>query len=137
VLPKTALLILVSLVVLGAPVPAWGQLGVVNPFALPPRSPAAPFGQAPHPLNNAHPTQPWSLWGQVVREHVVGARLVVVPMAVLHGGTWPAIERQAVMLPAYRVTETPHGYVVHAHWGVEPVGHAYAWAWRPAYYVPK
>ncbi len=133
----TRVSVLASILLLGAAVMAQAQLGVVNPFALPPGVPATPFGKDPHPFNNAYPTQPWSVWNQMIREFVVPARVLVVPLAVLGAGSWPAIEWRTVMLPAYRVTETRYGYVVHAHWGVEPVGHAYAWAWRPVYYLPK
>lgn len=127
----------VWIIALGTAAPARAQLGVVNPFALPPGSPATPFGKDPHPFNNAHLAQPWSVWNPAIREFVVPARVLVVPLAVLEAGGWPAIEWRTVTLPGYRVTETRYGYVVHAHWGVEPVGHAYAWAWRPVNYVAQ
>jgi len=130
--------LVVSMLLLGATSVAQAQLGVVNPVALPPGSPAAPFGKDPHPFNNFHPRQPWSVWDYVLREFVVAARVVVVPMAVVQSGSPPStIAWRTVMLPGYRVTETKRGYVVHEHWGVEPVGNAYAWAWRPTSYVPK
>lgn len=127
----------VSMLLLGAAPMARAQLGVVNPIALPPGSPATPFGKDPHPFNNVHPAQPWSVWNPVPREFVVAARVVVVPMAVVQPGSLPTIEWRTVILPGYRVTETKRGYVVHEHWGVEPVGNAYAWAWRPTYYIAK
>jgi hypothetical protein len=127
---------LTLLLVLVSPAPA--QLGVVNPTALPPGSPATPFGRSPHPFNNAHPAQPWSGWNQVVHEFAVAARVVVVPMAVSSSaGGPPTVAWQALILPGYWVTETSHGYTVHEHWGVEQVGRVYYWAWRPTYYVAK
>ncbi|MGH7307354.1 MAG: hypothetical protein ACREK6_01525 [Candidatus Rokuibacteriota bacterium] len=130
--------VLALLRVLGDPAAVPAQLGVVNPAALPPGSPATPFGRSPHPFNNAHPAQPWSQWNRVVRELVVAPRIVVVPMVVPPSGSWPAtVVWQTVMLPAYRVTETSYGYLVHEHWGVEPIGRLYYWAWRPTYYVSK
>lgn len=123
---------------LGVAAVAQAQLGVVNPFALSPGSPATPFGADPHPFNNVHPAQPWSVWNRVLREFVVSPRVVVVPMAVVQSRSLPStVEWRTVILPGYRVTETNHGYLVHEHWGVEPVGNAYAWVWRPAYSVPK
>ncbi len=130
--------VLAFLLVLCGPAVAPAQLGVVNPTALPPGSPATPFGPSPHPFNNAHPAQPWSGWNHVVREFVVAARIVIVPMAVASSGAGPPTAVwQTLMLPGYRVTETSYGYTVHEHWGVEPVGSVYYWAWRPTYYVAK
>jgi hypothetical protein len=129
--------VLGPLLIFGDPAAAPAQLGVVNPPALPPGSPATPFGRAPHPFNNAHPAQPWSAWNPVLGEFVVAARIVVVPMAVASSGAGPIVAWQTVMLPGYRVTETSSGYIVHEHWGVEPVGDVYYWAWRPTYYVAK
>lgn len=138
---KTALVgasLLASMLVLGVPAVARAQLGVVNPATLPPGSTTKPFGSDPHPFNNFHPRQPWSVWDYALSKFVVVARVVVIPMVVIQPGSLPpTIEWRTVTLPGYRVTEMRRGYVVHGHWGVEPAGNAYSWAWRPTYYVPK
>jgi hypothetical protein len=122
--------------------PAGAQLGRPNPFTLSPGSEAQPFGTEPHPLNNHHPAEPWGApWmtmDPAVRVIEVPARTVALPMQAAEPGSSPgAVELRQVTLPGYRVTETTRGWIVHAHWGVQPAGNIYYWTWRPTYFVGK
>lgn len=123
---------------LAVPVVARAQVGNVNPAALSPSSTAVPFGNDPHPFNNFHMRQPWSVWGYTLREFVVAQRVVVVPMEVAQPGSLPPmIEWQTVTLPGYGVRETTRGFIVQEHWGLETRGNAYYWTWKPTQYRSK
>ncbi|MGH7324158.1 MAG: hypothetical protein ACREJ9_05860 [Candidatus Rokuibacteriota bacterium] len=131
----------IALVALGGS-PAFAQIGVPNPPAVPPNQfiNTPPFGTQPHPLNNSHVTQPWDLFhrGLVVRELHVLPRTVVIPIETAQPGSLPStIELQQVTLPAYRVTETVGGFIVHDHWEVRPVGNAYYWTFVPTHFRRK
>jgi hypothetical protein len=109
---------------------------------LPPGQEPRPFGTQPHPFNNPHPALPWAgPWMGIdlpVRVVEMPARTVVLPMDAAQPGSPPsAVQWRAVTLPGYTVTETVRGWVVHEHWGVEPAGEVYHWAWRPTYFVAK
>jgi hypothetical protein len=122
--------------------PAGAQLGLPNTPQIRGRlDPGAqPFGQSPHPFNDPHPAQPWFWPGgdRVVRVVEVPPRTVTLPMEAVQPGSLPsAVQWRTVTLPGYRVTETARGWIVDAHWSVEPVGPVYVWTWRPARFVPK
>lgn len=129
---KTGLFGLALLLMLSATAEA--QLGVVNPFVLPPgTNPLAvtPFGKSPHPLNNV-------LWPRIMATYQVPPVTAVIPMETAQPGSLPpAIEVKAVTLPGYAVTEMVGGYLVHEHWGVRQVGNAYYWTYFPANFVWK
>lgn len=124
-----------------AAAPAGAQMGVPNTPVLPPGPSAPPFGNRPSPFNDPYPTQPWNALtgaGAVVREFLVPARSVTVPMEVaMPGSLPPVIANRVVTLPGYRVTETTAGFLVHEHWGVEPRGGAYYWTLRPTYFQSR
>lgn len=122
----------------------WGtaqaQIGVPNTPLVPPGQPLPPpFGSQPHPFNDSYPTQPWDrsyvgAFGLPVRDVEVPARTVVVPVQAASGTS--AI-RQELTVPGYLVTETTTGYIVHEHWGLQPMGNVYYWTLIPTYFKPK
>jgi hypothetical protein len=137
-LPGLAALALVVLVA----VPAGAQIGEPNTPRVRSGPLPDPFGQQPHPFNDPHPAlpwhEPWTGMDPTVRVIEVPARTVVLPMEAAEPGSSPgSVALRQVTLPGYRVTETTRGWVVHAHWGVQPAGSVYYWTWRPTYFVGK
>lgn len=113
--------LLVLLLALAAPAAA--QLGVPNPSVDFPPPQVQPFGTAPHPLNNPHPTLPnaglghSSNYGQVIRQIWVPPRPVAIQRYVATAPGYPAqYETQWVEVPGYWILETTLGFLYPEHW---------------------
>ena len=141
------------------PSAALGQLGTVNPstpvFIIRPINPAnqfvvtppgfpfsretIPFGDEPHPLNNAHPMTPNAGLGYAVRQVWMPAQPVAMQVYVPAPSGVPATyETQYVQVPGFYVTETTTGYLYPERWVMDQLNvGVYQWRKAPAQFVPR
>jgi len=94
-----------------------------------------PFGPNDPSLTTPHLVLPWNVYGAVLRNIVIPAQPVIIPLAAAPGTTG---ESRMIEIPAYIMTETTLGFLVPARYVPEPLADGtYRWGIAPPQFFRK